>query len=146
MKVILLQDVPQVGQRFDVKEVSDGHALNRLIPRGLAELATPEKLKRVKIMISKAEVEQVAANESFTEAVDVLSDRTLNIAVKVNEQGHLFKAIRVEEIVAAAKEEGVVLKPNQIIIEEPIKEVGEHTVTLKSGKQGGIAKLDIVAF
>ena len=145
MKVILLQDVPQVGQRFDVKEVPDGHALNRLIPKGLAEPATPENLKRVKVMVSKAEVEQVAAKESFTEAIDVLSDRTLNLMVKANEKGHLFKAIKVEDIVAAAKEEGVVLSPGQIIIEEPIKEVGEHTVTLKSGKQTGTAKLDIVA-
>ena len=145
MKVILLQDVPQVGQRFDVKEVPDGYALNRLIPKGLAEPATPENLKRVKVMVSKAEVEQVAAKESFTEAIDVLSDRTLNLMVKANEKGHLFKAIKVEDIVAAAKEEGVVLSPGQIIIEEPIKEVGEHTVTLKSGKQTGTAKLDIVA-
>ena len=123
----------------------DGHALNRLIPKGLAEPATPENLKRVKVMVSKAEVEQVAAKESFTEAIDVLSDRTLNLMVKANEKGHLFKAIKVEDIVAAAKEEGVVLSPNQIVIEKPIKEVGEHTVTLKSGKQKGTAKLDISA-
>ena len=145
MKVILLQDVPKFGQRFAVKEVPNGYALNSLIPQGLAELATPENLKRIKIMMAKAEVEKVASESAFAEAIDVLGDRTLTIEVEANEQGHLFKAIKADDVVSAAAEEGVTLLPSQIVIKNPIKELGGYTVTAKSGQYSGTIELDIVA-
>ena len=145
MKVILLQDVPRVGQRFAVKEVPDGHALNKLIPKGLAEPATPENLKRAKARVTKAEVERVAIDAAFVEALDALSNRTLTLEVEANRQGHLFKAINADDVVAAAKEEGIILNPSQIVIENPIKEVGEHIIAARSGEQGGTIELEIVA-
>ena len=145
MEVILLQDVPKIGKRFDVKEVPDGHALNKLIPEGLAEPAKPENLKRIKVIISKAEVDGVAAESAFAEAIDVLSDRTLTLEVGANDKGHLFEAIKAEAIVAAAKEEGVSLSPDKLIIEKPIKEVGSHTIVVKSGDQSGTIDLEVVA-
>jgi large subunit ribosomal protein L9 len=47
MRIILLHDIPKVGKKYDIKNVSDGHALNLLIPKGLAEVATPAAQKKV---------------------------------------------------------------------------------------------------
>ncbi len=144
MKVILLQDVSRIGQRFAIKEVPDGHALNKLIPQGLAKLATPENLKRAKLEQSKAEAKRVAGDVVFAEALDVLGDCTITLEVEANQQGHLFKAVSADDIVTAVKEEGVTLSQNQVLIEKPIKELGEHTVTIRSGKQSGSIELEVV--
>ena len=96
-------------------------------------------------MMAKAEVEKVASESAFAEAIDVLGDRTLTIEVEANEQGHLFKAIKADDVVSAAAEEGVTLLPNQIVIKNPIKELGGYTVTAKSGQYSGTIELDIVA-
>ena len=47
MKVILLKDVAKIGRRFEIKEVPDGYALNKLIPKNMAQFATPENIKRI---------------------------------------------------------------------------------------------------
>ena len=54
MKVILLKDVPKLGKRYETKEVNAGHALNLLIPQGLVIVATPDAIKRVGLLKSKA--------------------------------------------------------------------------------------------
>ena len=144
MKVILTQDVPRLGQRFTVKEVPDGHALNKLIPKGLAKPATPENLKQANLQKQKAEAKRVANDATFTEALDALSDRTITLEVEANEQGHLFKAVSADDIVMAVKEEGIILSQNQLVIEKPIKELGEHTVTVSSGGQSGTIELEVL--
>ena len=144
MKVILIQDVPRLGQRFAVKEVPDGHALNKLIPQGLVKPATPENLKQAEAQKQKAEAKRVASDAAFTEALDALKDRTITLEVEANEQGHLFKAVSADDIVAVAEEEGITLSQNQLLIEKPIKELGEHTVTVSSGKQSGTLELEVV--
>ena len=96
-------------------------------------------------MVAKVEVEKIAAESSFAEAVDVLSDRTITIEVEANEQGHLFKAIKANDIVVAVAEEGITLLPRQIIMEKPLKEVGSHTLNIKSGKHSGAIELNVVS-
>jgi large subunit ribosomal protein L9 len=58
MKVILLKDVAKMGKKNDIKNVSDGHALNFLIPQGLVEVATPKSLKKVEVIKSREDAEK----------------------------------------------------------------------------------------
>lgn len=140
MKVILLQDVAKIGRRFEVTDVPDGYALNKLIPQKMAEPATPENMKRVQARAQKIESERVAADVAFDEALEALADREIQLEVEANENGHLFKAVSAKEIVSALSDEGVTVTVANIVIPTPIKEVGPHRVELVSGdKKTGIS-------
>ena len=92
MKVILLQDVAKLGRKFTTIEVPDGHALNKLIPQGLAQQATPENVKRLSTQMEKVSSGEDALNSLFDDAVTKLSDSTIMVPVELNEQGHMFQA------------------------------------------------------
>jgi large subunit ribosomal protein L9 len=135
MKVILLQDVANVGRRFSVVDVSNGHALNKLIPNKQAEPATPENLKRFEARKARSEAEQAAVNESFAEVVTRISDSTQTITVDANEKGHLFKGLKSADIAEELSKLGFAVAANQVVLEAPIKEVGEHKIIISDGEQ-----------
>ena len=145
MKVILLQDVARLGRRFDVADVPSGHALNYLIPRKLAEAATADSLKRVEALRQKQEKDTEALQGQFAEALEKLKTAKVQLVAEANEQGHLFRSIKVEEISDALRGENIMILPSQIVLETPIKSVGEHEVTLSSGEKEGSFRLTVVA-
>ena len=65
MKVILLKDVPKIGKKYDIKEVNNGYASNFLLPKKLAEVATPEKISKIENMKKGIELERKTQNETF---------------------------------------------------------------------------------
>ena len=130
MKVILLQDVPKLGKKFEVKEVADGHAQNRLIPEGLVKPATKEALEWVEMQ--KELVEKVA-EESLTKSQEMasqLGSMEVQLSMKVGEEGQLFEAVNAQKISDRLKEMGYNIKKSQVKLEEPLKELGEFTVKL----------------
>lgn len=145
MKVILLQDVSKIGRRFEIVDVPSGHALNKLIPQGLAEEATPQNVKKVEARAARTEAERVAADAAFAEALEALADKEITIEVDANENGHLFEALKSERIAEVLAEEGVQITAQQIHIKTPIKELGEHTVELREGDKVGEATINVVA-
>ena len=145
MKVILLQDVAKLGKRFDVVEAPHGYAMNKLIPQKMAEPATPENRKRVEARKAKLQNERTEADAAFSAALETLTGKTVSVKAEANEQGHLFKAVNEADIAAACKEEGAELQEGQILITSPIKEVGEHTVELRSGEERGELTINVEA-
>jgi len=130
MKVILLQDVPKLGKKFEVKEVADGHAQNRLIPEGLVKPATREALEWVEMQ--KELVEKVA-EESLAKSQEMasqLGDMEVQLLMKVGEEGQLFEAVNAQKIADRLKEMGYNIKKSQVKLEEPLKELGEFPVKL----------------
>jgi len=91
MKVILLKDVPNVGQRFEVKVVADGFALNFLIPQKNAEVATPASLKKVAVAKAAADAERKIQADLLAKNLKDLNGKTITLSGKVNDKGHLFK-------------------------------------------------------
>lgn len=143
MKVIFKRDVGGVGQRGTVKEVSDGYALNFLIPNGMAEQATADKVAAHTKATKAEEAAQAAKEKEWAEAAARVDGATVQIAVNANESGHLYKALSTAEIVAEVKKIfGVEVPTNTIIINAPIKETGLHTISIKFGKS--IAKMTLV--
>jgi len=131
MKIILLQDIDNLGKKYEIKEVADGYARNFLIPKGLAKPATKENLKwletQKEIEVKKAEeelkkVEAVATNIDGQEII---------IPVKIGEEGQLFESITSQKIYEKLKELGFEIKKSQIDLPEPIKELGEFPVKIK---------------
>lgn len=134
MKVILLQDVARLGHRFEVKDVPDGHALNMLIPRKIAEPATRENLKRLEERNRKSAADQAHTEEQLHETLAKLRDKALVLRAPANEQGHLFKGVKASDIAAhIAKEVGPMSEAN-ISLKTPLKETGAYTIEVKVGK------------
>src|SRR3989338_9649685 len=134
MKVILLRDVAKIGQKFDTKNVSDGYALNFLIPNGLAEMATAKVLSRVDMMKKRDSEEKKIREGLLAKNLADLKDTQIEIKEKANEQGHLFAGVHKEEIIAELKKQTrLEIYPEFLLLEKPIKEIGEHEVKVAVG-------------
>jgi len=138
MKVVFLKDVPKVGKKFDIKEVADGYAQNFLLPKKMAEVANNNTEKRIEKM-RKSEAEMKKVDEALLRKnLKELEEAVVTIKAKVSDQGHLFASIHKEEISAHLKEQlGLDVPPEYIDMDKPIKEVGEHEISVSiEGKKG----------
>jgi large subunit ribosomal protein L9 len=132
MKVILLKDIPKLGKKYEVKNASDGHAVNMLIPRGLAIAATPENLRRFETEKSKYDSERKVHEALLAENLKALEDTVITISGKASDKGHLFAALHREAIaLELEKQSRIQLDPSFIQLNHPIKEVGEHVIEVK---------------
>lgn len=144
MKVILLQDVRGVGRKFDVKNVADGYAQNFLLPRKLGERATPERVKEVEGKRATVVKEREMAESELVEGMKKLSSVAFSIKAPANDQGHLFKKVKVEEIAAAlAAQANIIIPPDSFVLEGPIKATGAHTVGVKVGEHKSSFELTV---
>lgn len=128
MKVILLKDVKGKGYKGDVIEVSDGYANNFLFPQALGVAATKEALDKMKAQEKRAAKESALADKAARKSVSELEGVTVTVKAKTNDDGTLYAALAEKDVVKAAKEDGVSLKPKQIRFTSPIKETGSHQV------------------
>lgn len=94
MKVILLEDVKKIGNKFDVKEVSDGYARNFLIPNGLADVATAGALKELEKRKTQMEKEDHELMKRLEEISRLLKDRNLEFPVKTGANGEVLARLQ----------------------------------------------------
>ncbi|MDD5050264.1 MAG: 50S ribosomal protein L9 [Candidatus Pacebacteria bacterium] len=144
MKIILLKDAKNIGKKYDIKDVSDGHALNHLIPQGIGEVATPGSLKKVEVLKMR-DVEDKKIQENLLEKnLKAVGALKIVIKEKANEKGHLFAQIHKEEIAKAVKAQSQIdILPDFITLEKPIKEVGEHKIEVKAGQKNTVFALSV---
>ncbi|MES2930193.1 MAG: 50S ribosomal protein L9 [Patescibacteria group bacterium] len=137
MKVILLTDIPKVGNRYDVKEFKEGYAQNVLLSKGLAELATSAALSRLAEKKEKMKKEKEKEEQSFRELISSLDKVRIIIKAKANEKDHLFKAIGAHDIALAIRQASGISVDESVFIVPHIKELGSHAVVLKKGRNTG---------
>jgi len=126
-----LEDVENLGKKYEVKEVKAGYARNFLIPKGLAKAATKEALQW---LATQKEVETKKAEEDLKkvqESASNIDDQEVIIPVKIGEEGQLFESITSQKISEKLKELGFDVKKIRIDLPEPIKELGEFPVKIK---------------
>lgn len=132
MKVILLEDVKSLGKKGDMVEVNNGYARNFILPKKLGVEATGKNINDLKLQKAhqdKVAAEQLAAAQAL--ATD-LSEKSVEVKMKVGEGGKTFGAISTKEIAAAAKEQlNIELDKKKISVDEPIKSLGVHNVKIK---------------
>lgn len=144
MKVILLRDVARIGKKSDVVEVPDGHAINFLIPRKHAVIATGENLKRVLNEKDTRASQEQAQLKNFTDALERLKGVSIQYVADANEQGHLFKGIRADDVVATLGQHGLTISKQHVHLDAPIKEVGVHRISVTLGGVQGDIQLEVV--
>ncbi|MCH5164277.1 MAG: 50S ribosomal protein L9 [Clostridiales bacterium] len=143
MKVILIKDVKAQGKKGDVVEVSDGYARNFLFKNGLAIEATSVNLNSLKISKDAAAHRKSVEKADAEELAKKLNDMTVTIKLKVSDTGKIFGALNTQSIADALEKEGITIDKKKIVLPEPIKTVGAHTVTVKPYAEVS-AKLKVV--
>jgi len=131
MKLILLQDIPNIGKKFDVKEIKSGYARNFLIPKKLAKPANKETLAWLDAQKEIATLKEEEELKQFQEIATKVDGIEVPILVKVGEKDQLFEKITVSKIAEKLKELGFVISKNQIELIEPLTEIGEFPVKVK---------------
>jgi large subunit ribosomal protein L9 len=118
MKIILKKDVENLGVAGDVVKVKDGYARNYLVPKGFAIVATRSNMKIV---------DELKANEAKK------AKKAVTVSVKVGEDDKLFGAVTTQMIADLVTEKGIELDKHNILLDEPIKELGVFDVPVKVG-------------
>ncbi len=131
MKVILIKDVKAQGKKGDVINVSDGYAKNYLFKNNLAIEATSVNLNSLKISKEAADHRKSVEKAEAIELAEKLNNMTVTIKMKVSETGKIFGALNTQAIADALEKEGLSIDKKKIVLPEPIKTVGNHTVTVK---------------
>ncbi len=138
MKVILLRDVPGTGKKWDVKEVSNGHGRNFLIPKGFAKEATPHAVAELTVRRENEAKEREVLGNLLRKNLEALAGREVILAADANEKGHLFRGIHAKEIVAQiTKVARLEIPEDAITLVAPIKEIGLHTIPIAHGGYEG---------
>lgn len=143
MKVILLTDVPKVGNKYDIKDLKEGYAQNVLISKGLAVLATKNELAKLEDRKRQIEKKKNEEMQSFLELINSVNNKTITIKAKANEKGNLFKAIGPHDVSLAIKEITQIDLDESLIVMDHIKSLGVHTISIKKVDKRGECKIVI---
>ena len=128
MELLLTKNVEHLGRLGEVVKVTPGYARNYLLPRGLAVMVTKQNL----IDIEKArELEAIAEQNrvsSLKELAAKITEASVTIEGRANEEGHLFGSVVGAQIAAALRSKGVPVEDKQVRLEQPLKEIGVFDV------------------
>ncbi len=135
MKVIFMEDVPNVGKAGQIKDVAEGYGRNYLIPRKLAMPARPEDIKNVEAQI-KARARIAAKTEAEMKALAAdLKGKGITLKARAGQQERLYGSITSADISAAMETQlGVNVEKRKIELAEPIHQIGVYDVSIRLGK------------
>ena len=132
MKVMLVQDVKNLGKKGEIKEVTDGYARNYLIPKGLAEEATPARLKESEEIRQRQERKKSKEENKARRIQAQIDGKTISIKAKTGGGEKLFGAVTSREVAETLSQEfGVQVDRKKIELGEPIKHLGKYPVQIK---------------
>lgn len=131
MELILMEDVPSLGKVGDLVKVSDGYARNYLLPRKKAVRATTATLKAVEREQHSLEHKQDKLEQEAQELAQRIEELSCTITKPAGEEGKLFGAVTSADIEDALHGQGVSVDRKKIVLEDPIKNLGVYTVSLK---------------
>src|SRR5436309_5667396 len=131
-QAILLQQVETLGDRGDVVDVSPGYLRNFLVPRKLAQPATPGAIAEAQRRMQAAERAAQEAAERAEENAALLTKTVLTIPQQAGDDGRLFGSVTAQDIVDAIREaRGLRIERRKVHLDEPIRNVGTHMVVVE---------------
>ncbi len=131
MQVILREDIEKLGKIGDLVKVADGYARNYLVPKKKAIEATPKNLNAMnhaKKMVSDR-IRKI--KKEATAEADKMKGLSVTIRAKAGEEGKLFGSVTSMDIAEAMKVQGIAVDKRKIVLDEPIKRLGDFTVSIK---------------
>ncbi len=131
MRIILLEDIENVGKKGEVVNVKDGFARNYLIPKGVALKVTKSNIKMIEEKKKKLEKEREKEIKTVEELKNRIETITLNIKKRAGEEDTLFGSVTSSDIEEALKAEGIEIDKKNILLHEHIKKLGEYEVEVR---------------
>ena len=132
MKVILRSDVANVGKRGDICDVSDGYARNYLFPKKLAIVATDGAVAQAASMRRARDLRDAQDRSAAEEVARTLVPKVITIRAKAGTEGRLFGSVTSSDVVeAVSTQAGVELDRRKLLLSEPIKSLGTHSVAVR---------------
>jgi large subunit ribosomal protein L9 len=132
-KLVLIEDVPHLGQQGDLVEVKPGYARNYLLPNGLATVPTEHNLKRLeryKERVQKAREAKIADLKALAEQIQKVN---VSIEANANEEGHLYGSVGPVEISKSLKARNLGVEPDMVKLEGVVKECGLYEAPINLG-------------
>ncbi len=133
MEVILQQDVEKLGAMGDVVKVKPGYARNYLLPRGLAVIADPKNLAMLEHRKRVVGAKRLKVQKSAQAVAERLAAVSVVIPARAGEEDRLFGSVTNQDIQRALAEQGFEIDRRKILLEAPIKTLGEFTVPINLG-------------
>jgi len=131
MKVILKEDVRNIGTMGQIVDVADGYARNFLVPKGFAVDANVKNIRALEHAKKTIQEKAKKIRSQAQDLSDKIANMTIVIKAKSGEEGKLFGSVTSMDIAEQLKNEGIDIDKKKIVIEEPIKRLGSHTISIK---------------
>jgi large subunit ribosomal protein L9 len=132
IQVLLTKSLPKIGKRGDLKNVKDGFYRNYLLPRGIAVVPTPGRMKELDVRRSKMEARQQELKKKMKDVLQKLENTTVTLEKKASAAGKLYASVTGKQIAEALNEQGGFdFATNSVILDQPLKAVGSFVVHLR---------------
>ena len=131
MKIILMEDIPALGRRGEVREVATGYARNYLLPKKLALPATPGNLQNLEHLKRQRDRAENKAREAAQAAADRIAALELAVATRASEDGRLFGSVSAQDVVEFLERQRIPVEKRRVLLEDPIKALGEYQVPIR---------------
>ncbi len=125
-----MENVKNVGEKYDIVEVAPGYAHNFLFPKKLAKLANSANLKELESKRKDWQKKSRKELKGLEKEINKIKGTEIVIKKRVNEEGRLFGSVDAKQIKESLEEKGFDIKKGEIVLKEPIKETGEWTITI----------------
>jgi len=146
MKVILKSDVENLGRKGDLVNVSAGYGRNFLLPRQLALEVTPTNMKMIEIERQALRKRLEKERQSHQGLIDRLNAVTLTFRRKTGEKDHIFGSVSAADIREALAEQGFEVDKKKIVLEEPLRRLGNYSVPVRVfGDEKAEVKVEVAA-
>ena len=131
MQIILLHDVDKVGHRGDTANVADGYARNFLFPQGMAVRADTAKTKELEMKLKSFEARDDRDREEAESRATGMKGVVFKMSAAASDEGRLFGSVTAQMIAAELGEKGHEVESKQVLLDEPIREVGSYTIAVR---------------
>jgi len=131
MEVILRRDMDELGLEGDIVDVAKGYARNYLLPKGIALEASQQNKKALELQRKKIEVRRLKAKDEALELKQEIEGMEITFSLKAGEEGKLYGSVTTMDIASQLEKQGLVVDRRKIILEKPIKTLGEIEVPIR---------------
>ena len=130
MELLLKQNIEHLGRIGEVVDVRPGYARNYLLPHGFAVAVTKNNLAEIELARASAHAEEEERVQGYRDLATKLTETSVTIESKANDDGHLFGSVTAPGIAASLREKGLAIDERQVKLDQPIKEIGVFDVSV----------------